>query len=307
MVKKFLILVCFLCFSQTLQASPQAALTSEHYQPGEGWDSWSLEVGYHVLDFDLEEEILGQDLDDVDSEYLRVKVGWMWGLKADTMLLGHISHSQLGERSRIYADDIELDDMQEDFQGLESIGFGVQKRFTQFTSEGIDQSVQLKIRSGVISSKDQNASLGGTDLSAHYLYSFYHNWGEVYGSVDGHYYGTKKLRRTDGEIQETKRFSEFGFTIGVKRIWSHWYVAASTGFGLMTDYIISSPSYNRAADNGFSYQGEISLGWYSEMAKIEIFAFRRSDVFNKSRLDIEGEIDYELESEHTGLRFLWPF
>lgn len=287
--------------------SSQAMLDSPHYQPGQGWDSWSLQFGYFISDFDLEEETQNLDLDDIDSEYFHITLGWMYGLRSDLMWFGAISHVDFGDRSRTYADDINLPNMTESFKGLSHVDLGLQKRFTQHLDQGIEQSAVVKIRTQPFTAKDTNASLGGTNASAHYLYTFYHSWGEINGSIDAYYYGTKRLKRVDGEKQKTKPYSDFGFTIGAKRKWKTFYLGLTTGFGLTTDYIISSPSYNRAANNGYNYLGQLILGWSHPTYLIELVHSRRSDVFNKEREASDGEIDYENESEHTTLRFLWPF
>lgn len=295
-----------LSLAQAQQAA-QAPLHSVHYQPGQGWDSWWLQLGYWVNDFDLEEETQDVDLDDIDWKYFHVTMGWMYGLRPNIMWFGSISHVDFGDRSRTYADDTDLPAMNESFKGLEYVELGIQKRYTQFLDNNIDQSLQFKIRSQPFRAKDHNASMGGTNLSSHYHYTFYQNWGEINGSLDAIYYGTKKLRRIDGELQKTKRYSEFGFTVGAKKTWTKFYMGFLSGFGLTTDYIVSSPSYNRSADNGFNYHGKIFLGWDAETFLVELATMRRSDVFNKSREGFDGDIDYELESEHTTLRFLWPF
>lgn len=264
------------------------------------------EFSYHLGDFDLEDESSDQDIDDIEREQNSVQQSFLYGLNDETALWGGVSYVINAQRDRKYDQDVNLLEMNSDFEGLEFLEVGVLRRFSELESEGIKQMMVLKARSGLSRGADDKASLGGVEARASYIFSFNHSWGDIIGSLNAEYFGKKKLDRVDGERQETLPYSSFSFWVGPRFEWGAFYFGALGGFGLMTDFNIESPSYNRSSDSGFLTRGALMMGYDFGRWGLDLNYEVGSDVFNKTGEDREGDkIDFELETQKIGLAVLW--
>lgn len=298
----------FLLFSSKLWAYPEGYFYQESFLPQKSEVISHTKISYQLDDFDLEDEISDQDIDDIDREQNAVQQSFVYGLNDKTSVLAGLSYVFRANRSRKYDQDIDLLEMRSDYDGLEFLEAGVVHRPDHLDSQGVEQTVVFKVRSGLSRGADDKASLGGVDARASYLFNFVQSWGGFAGSLNAHYFGKKKLKRVDKEVQETMAYSAFSLWIGPRWEWGRFYYAAMGGFGLTTDFVIKSPSYNRSSDSGFLTRAAMLTGYDFGPWGLELAYEVGSDVFNKSGEDRVGdEIDFELETSKASLVVLWKF
>lgn len=303
---KILYFIFLLLLSFDLYAYSKGYYYKHTFLPQESELISHTEFSYYLGDFDLEDESSDQDIDDFDREQNSLQQSFLYGLSDQIALWGGVSYVFNAQRERKYDQDVNLLEMSSDFEGLEFFEVGVLRRFIELEPQGVEQTMVLKMRSGASRGADDKASLGGVEARASYLFSFNHSWGDIIGSLNAEYFGKKKLDRVDGELQETLPYSAFSLWLGPRLEWGSFYWAALAGFGLMTDFVIRSPSYNRTSDSGFLTRGALLMGYDFGHWGIDLNYKIGSDIFNKTGDGREGnEIDFELETQRISLAVLW--
>ncbi len=309
---KFFIFILFVSTTNSFGATTEGEslpLSSIHFQPGvENWRA-TTELGFYLLEKTYETNI--REFEEFNYQHITSIITFDYGLSNDNSLSLGIHSSHNGRLKKIYDDDTPLSKVQMGYEGLEKVELSFKSRFSQYLSDGIDQSLIMKIQSGVVSAKDKNASIGQTDFFAQYNFSFYlpRNY-EFFGSLDIGYIGKKKKRRVDGETENSDTYARMSIDLGLIKRFSRFYIVSDVSFGLTTNYNIKSPSYNITSDKGFFVRGKLGLGYETKKYLIEIFHVTRSDVFNKVLPEDQipdPTLDYEWESSYTALRVAWLF
>lgn len=308
----FLFYLATAFYSQSLWAYPEGYLYQRSFLPNASEFVWKTDINYQLDDFDLEYEFEGpesDEIDDIDHEQNSIQQTLLYGLSDETTLWAGLSYVHTAERSRKYDQDANLLEMKSKYQGIEFFEFGLVRHFPNLRSNGIEQAALFELRSGgVFKSTDDRANIAGLDAKASYLFSFDHSWGGIMGSLNAKYFSKKKRTRVDGETEETLAYSAFSLWVGPRFEWKDFYIATLAGFGLMTDFVIESPSYNRSSDSGFLTRGSILTGYDFGKWGLEINYVIGSDIFNKNGpLRVENKIDFELETQEVNLAVLWDF
>jgi len=269
---------------------------------------WKTDVNYQLDDFDIEDEESDKDIDDIDHEQNSIQQSILYGVSDQTTILAGLSYVHTAKRSRKYDQDVNLVEMKSEYEGVEFIELGVIRRFSNLNSEGIQQAALFTTQGSVSRSSDDKAYIGGVNAQASYLFSFDHSWGAFMGSLNAMYFGPKKRERVDGELQKTLAYSAFSVWLGPRFEWGDFYTAILGGFGLTTDFVIESPSYNRSSNSGFLTRGSIQTGYDFGKWGLELNYTIGSDIFNKSGPERAGDkIDFELETQEVDLVVLWGF
>lgn len=308
MNKYFFISIVLAFFSQELWAYPKGYFYQRSFLPQSSELVFKTDINYQLDNFELEDEQSDQDIDDIDHEQNSIQQSILYGLSDETTIFVGLSYVHTARRSRKYDQDVNLVEMNSSYKGVEYAELGLIRHFSNLNSQGIQQAALLTAQGGVSRSADDRAYIGGLDAQASYLFSFQHSWGAIMGSLNALYFGRKKRDRVDGELQETLPYSAFSFWLGPRFVWGKFHTALLGGFGLMTDFVIKSPSYSRSSDSGFLTRGMALTGYDFGKWGLELSYTIGSDVFNKNGPERSGnKIDFELETQEINLAVLWGF
>jgi hypothetical protein len=283
--------------------------SSQHYQPGRERTRIGSEVGFHLMEKTYETNT--KELEEFKYQHLSGILSIDYGLSPEHVLNLKVHTNFNGRLKKVYDDDSPLGKVHTSYDGLEKIDLSFRSRFTNYLQDGIDQSVVMKIQSGLIAAKDGNASTGQTDFIASYLFSFYlPSQYELYGDLEVGYIGKKRKRRIDGETEVSDTYARTSIDLGLIKRFSHFFTSLDAGFGLTTNYNIKSPSYNITTDKGFFVRAKLAIGYETKRYLLEAFYITRSDVFNKvlpGDQVLDPSLDYEWESGYSALRYAWLF
>lgn len=306
-MKSALLCLIVLLLNSPLDAVEKNYLSSLHFQPGTDKTLLSLELGHYALEKQVETS--SDDIEDFNftSQYAQLKMGHGLSERHSVYLGARYHH--YGKLVKNYDSQFGLEDSIVRYRGLEQVSFAFKTRFTQLCSRSVDQSLILRIDSGVGGATEKNFGQGSTDFYASYLFSYFSPYRlELFGILETGFKGKKKVKRIDGESEVSDPYAITSLDIGGIFRWKSLFLHLQGGFGLTTNHNIKSPSYNRFTDKGFFISAETKLGVEREGFLVELFFKPRSDVFNKIVDDIstaDPSLDYEWELAKYGARFVW--
>ncbi len=284
-------------------------LSSQHYQVGDSDLRFNSEVGFSLTEKTYETDL--KDFEIFNYQHLSSLFGFDYGLSDEHSFSSTLFFNHNGRLKKIYDDQSPLDNIHAVYSGIEKLEFSFKSRFSDFLSEGIDQSVVLKIQSGLKRAKDQNASIGQTDFFASYLFSFYISGRtELYGEIDIAYMGKKKKLRLDGETEISDTYAKTSLGLGLIKRLSPLFFFADASFGMTTNYNIKSKSYSITTDKGFYVRAQIGLGYEISRFLIEFSHLVRTDVYNQILPDgqtPDPSLHYEWEASYTSLKLSWTY
>lgn len=213
-----------------------------------------------------------------------------------------------GELSKEYSSTFNIPKQYIQYKGFHAAELFYQEHL-KTTDKDNQMALELRVKGSPINGKESNNTYEGKDIGIALLYSHLHeNEWRIYGDLRASVIGSKKVTRSDGELETVDAFSQFGNLLGVQWLKNKYWFEANALFYLTTDYISRSVNYSRVTDKGFIIGGKILFGYYIKPnVTFTIEHLRQGQNFNVIAEETIEDKEFEIETQYTQLGLTWLF